>query len=171
MRAVLRTYMTCFLLILAALPLIFSVYIQISQSVIHHEMREELEKNNLVTIRVNKSALSWTEPGKEAIIHGNMFDVEKLTMNGGEIQLVGLFDKDEDVLITQLDNHEKTNPDTNGSELVLKWFSCFGWSQERELISFSAVQKLSNIPSLQKNNIEAPVLSCETPPPEELAFI
>jgi len=166
MKVAFHKLITCFLLSLAALPLIFSVYFQLSQSIIHDEMREELEKSDLVTIRVKTSALTWTETGREASVNGKMFDVEKFIVKGNEVQLTGLYDKDEDALITQLDNQEKNNSEPTGSTLVLKWFSCFSWIQDRESNDLFSAQNSCNNALLQEEYIQNPVLSCETPPPE-----
>lgn len=153
----------------AALPLIFAAYIQISEAVIHHQMREELEQKNLVTIQVKSSQIIWTEKGKEASVNGLMFDVERYAVNGDEIQLTGLFDKDEDALFAQIDNaQQKNNNDATGSVLVLKWFGCFLWNANHVPVSILSAQSTYNKPIQQNSRLQNAVLSCDTPPPEPI---
>src|SRR5690349_16902621 len=104
-----------FILSIAILPLMFSGYVQVSEAVIHYKMKEELEQKNLVIIQVKSSQIVWTEKGKEAIVNGNMFDVEHYKINGDEITLTGLFDKDEDALFAKIDNCNSNNSNATGS--------------------------------------------------------
>ena len=166
MKAAFHKLTTCFLLCLAALPLLFTIYIQTSQSILHEQMREELEENKLVTIRVSTSALSWTESGKEVIIDGKMFDVERFAVEGNAVVLTGLFDTDEDAIITMLDGLEKNNSDGTSSTLAMEWFSLFSFIQEKEPNHFLTGEQFPATSLLQYNRAEDPVLSCDTPPPE-----
>ena len=166
MKSAFHKLITFFLLCLAALPLIFAIFIQISQSVIHDQMREELKENKLVTVRVSTFDLTWTESGKEVIIDGRMFDVEKFAVEGNEVVLTGLFDTDEDDMITMLDGLEKNSPDATSSTLVMEWFSLFSFIQEKEPNFFLAIKQFPATSLLQYNRPENPVLSCDTPPPE-----
>ena len=166
----LRKYITCFLLLLAALPFLFSLYFRVSERIIHHDMREELEMKHLVTIRVDASSVTWTKTGKEAMVDGKMFDVKKFAASNGQIELVGLFDEDEDILMSQLDSQEEDNVPASGNALILKWFSCFSWMQQTELNYLLLEEKSSNIASLQKDLVTDAVVACDTPPPEP-AFI
>jgi hypothetical protein len=170
MKAASRNIISYLLLCMALLPLVFAAYIQTSEALIHHQMKEELERKNLVAIHVNASQLIWTEKGREAIVDGNMFDVKAYTINGADIQLTGLFDKDEDALFAQMSIRQKNNPDATGSTLALKWFGCFGWVSNISLNELFLAEKPLPVSLLQNNFIQSPVLSCDTPPPES-AFI
>lgn len=151
------------------LPLIFAAYVQTSEAVIHHQMREELEQRNLVTIQVKSSQIIWTEKGKEASVNGFMFDVERYAISGDKIQLTGLFDKDEDALFAQIDNaQQKNNNDATGSVLVLKWFGCFSWNTNHASVNILSARSIYNNPIQQNSYLENPVLPCETPPPESM---
>ena len=154
------------LLCIAALPLMFAVYVQFSEGIIHRQMREELEQKTLVTIHVNAAQLIWTNKGKEATVNGNMFDVKDYTVNAGDILLTGLFDKDEDALFAQVNAQQKNNPDASGSSLALKWFSCFSWSLNAAATEFFLTEKSLPSSLLQNDIIQNPVLPCDTPPPE-----
>jgi len=162
----LRKYITCFLLLLAALPFLFSFYFRVSERIIHHDMREELERNHLVTVRVDASSVTWTKAGKEAIVNGKMFDVKNFTTANGQIELVGLFDEGEDILMSQLDSQEEDRLPATGHALVLKWFSCFSWVHQTDLNYLLLEEKSSSIASLHKDFITDTFQDCETPPPE-----
>jgi len=162
----LRKYITCFLLLLAALPFLFSFYFRVSERIIHHDMREELEMKHLVTVRVDASSVTWTKTGKEALVNGKMFDVNQFTAVNGQIELVGLFDEDEDILMSQLDSQEEDRFPANGNALVLKWFSCFSWVQQTDLNNLLLEESSSNIARHEKDVITDAFRACETPPPE-----
>ena len=83
-----------------------------------------------------------------------------------KIELVGLFDEGEDILMSQLDSQEEDRFPATGHALVLKWFSCFSWVQQTDLNYLLLEDKSSNIASLNKDFITDPFRDCETPPPE-----
>jgi hypothetical protein len=157
-----------FILAIAILPLMFAGYIQVSEIIIHYEMKEELEQKNLVIIQIKSSQIIWTKKGKEAIVNGNMFDVEHYKANGDEIELTGLFDKDEDALFAKIDNCNSTNSNATGSTLVLKWFSCFLSVQKDNASNFFTAEKKSLGSTTQYIFFQSPFLSFDTPPPKSV---
>lgn len=167
MKAASQKIISSIILCIAAMPLIFACYVQLSEAVIHHQMKEALEQKSLVTIHIKSSQLVWIDKGKEARINGNMFDVKSYVVKGIVIELTGLFDKDEDVLFAQINNaQQKNNTDATGSALVLKWFSCFSWNANNETIDNLCVQATSIKTIPQNNFLQNPVLTCITPPPK-----
>ncbi|HYK45093.1 MAG TPA: hypothetical protein VEV83_07990 [Parafilimonas sp.] len=121
---------------------------------------------HLVTVRVDASSVTWTKTGKEALVNGKMFDVNQFTAVNGQIELVGLFDEDEDILMSQLDSQEEDRFPANGNALVLKWFSCFSWVQQTDLNNLLLEESSSNIARHEKDVITDAFRACETPPPE-----
>lgn len=166
MKATLNKIISLLLLCLATLPIIFAAYIQVNEAVIHHRMQEELEQKNLVIIHVNSSQLIWTNKGKEASINGNMFDVEKFSVTGNDVQLTGLFDRDEDALFAHIDNQQQNNSDATAGTSVLKWFSCFSWNANQANDEILPVQKISTAFIQENSFLQNPVLLCDTPPPK-----
>jgi hypothetical protein len=164
-----RNITAYFLLLLTASPVLFGVYLHLSQVIIQHEMREKLEQENLVTITIDKSEVKWTHKGKEAMIHGNMFDVESYSLNGGNIQLTGLFDKDEDKLVAQIENTQKDDSDNSCScTLVFQLLSCFlQCIENHQSASFTFFVKQTFSP-LQNSIISSVELSGDTPPPKSI---
>jgi hypothetical protein len=167
MKAAYFKIITSFMLCIATLPLIFAGYIQIDEAVIHHQMKEELKQKNLITVHVKSSQITWTEKGEEARINGNMFDVAAYKINGDDIEIRGLFDKDEDALFAQIDTcNQKNNCDAAGSTLVLKWFSCFSSVQKNNALNYISAEKDIYNSTLQNIFIKSPFLSFDTPPPK-----
>lgn len=167
MKATLNKIISSLFLLLATLPLIFAAYIQTSEAVIHHRMQEELEQKNLVTIHVNSSQLIWTNKGKEASINGNMFDVEKFSVTGNDVQLTGLFDRDEDALFAHINNQQQNNSDATAGTSVLKWFGCFSWNANNIITQCLCSSTILSPQKIQQNNIlQEPFLSCDIPPPK-----
>jgi hypothetical protein len=130
-------------------------------------MREKLEEANLVTISVNISEVKWTHKGEEAVINGNLFDVENYSIKGDNIQLTGLFDKDEDKLVAQIENSQKNNSDnSNNNSLVFQWLGCFSLFKENNQTEFLiCVNKQKYTPIQIPIIINADLLN-DTPPPK-----
>jgi hypothetical protein len=154
------------LLCIAVLPVVFSIYIQTSETILHYRMREELEKSNLVTISVPASQLHWTHNGREAVIREKMFDVRSFSVEGDMIKLTGLFDEDEDALIAQLNNQQTNNPDAAGSTLTLQLFSFFSWIQNNEQAAIAGFTNRLLFSPTDNAFLQGPVLALNTPPPE-----
>jgi len=154
---------------MAILPLVFAAFVQISETTIRHQMEEELEQKNLVTVHVHASQVVWTDRGKEAIVNGHMFDVKNYTTNGDHIKLTGLFDNDEDALFAQIDDHQKNNTDGTSDTLILEWFSCFAGIPSTAVHEFFVSEKSLPAPLLRSDFIQTHVSTCDTPPPEKLA--
>ena len=164
----------CFLLLLAASPFLYGIYLQTSQVIIQHKMREEIEKKNLVTITVNITDVKWTREGEEAFINGDLFDVEKYSINKNKIQLTGLFDKAEDKLVSQLgDIQRKNNPDNStSSSLVFQLMSCFSiCTLENQPTDFHSFNDSQNYSPFQNPMIASVDLLSDTPPPKSTSLL
>lgn len=162
-----RKISSSFIFFIALLPLIFALYTLTSQAAIHHQMHEELEQKNLVTIHVKSFELVWTRTGKEASINGNMFDVKSYIIKGDDIELTGLFDKDEDGLFTHIDNTQQKNSDATTGTSVLKLFGCFSWNSNNIATQHLSSSVISSLQKNQQNNsLQNPFLSFDTPPPK-----
>lgn len=103
------------MLLLIALPLIFSVGIMVKQKVIQLQRKERFETENIETITIAAEKLHWIKQGKEALIAGKLFDVESFRSAGGKISLTGFFDSKEDEVVKQIkefaeQKREKDNP-------------------------------------------------------------
>jgi hypothetical protein len=90
------------MLLLIALPLIFSVGIMVKQKAIQWQRKERFETENIETIIITAEKLHWINPGKEAIVEGRLFDVESFRPAGKNISLTGFFDGKEDELVKQI---------------------------------------------------------------------
>lgn len=158
------------LLAITASPLLFGMFLHVSQVVNQFEMREKLEKENLVTITVDQSQLQWTDKGEEAVINGDMFDVESYSINGNKIKLTGLFDKSEDALIAQIETAQKNNPDNaNNNSLVFQLFGYFSFHiTENNFACNVAESSKQAFAPFQNPGITSAELLKETPPPKSI---
>jgi hypothetical protein len=113
------------LLLLVAIPLFFSIGFLIKQQLIQSQMRERIEQSSLQTITLPLANINWIKQDKEVIIEGKLFDIKSYTISGNSIILKGLFDGDEDHLITKVNNILHSKKDTNSplSQLAAKYLS------------------------------------------------
>lgn len=114
------------LLVITALPAFSPLIFTTAQLRIQNEMKEQLEKTNLTSITIAAAEMQWIHEGEEAIVQGKMFDVKNFTISGGFITLTGLFDNDEDQLLSEINeleqNNESNNSDTNN---LFQYMNCF----------------------------------------------
>ena len=97
-----KKILTIALLLIVAVPLLFSVAFVIKQKLIQDKMREKLELASVQTITIPLAEITWAKKDKEAIINGKLFDVKELSISGNAITLKGLFDNEEDQLVVKI---------------------------------------------------------------------
>lgn len=102
------------LLTLVMLPVFIAVFFLAQQTVIRHEMKEQLEQQSLQTIRIAEKNITWIEKGKELIVDGKLFDVKSSKYTGDYVEVTGLFDEMELSLQHQLIFSQ--NPEKNGKQ-------------------------------------------------------
>ena len=90
------------LLLLVAIPLIFSLTVLVKQKVLHYQRNKKFDKEILQTITVSRENIYWVKPGKEILFDGKLFDVKSFTTDGNSISLLGFFDHKEDKLVQQI---------------------------------------------------------------------
>lgn len=116
--------MTAFgLLLLVTIPLLFSVAALLKQKLIQYQRRERLETELLETITVSPKNIYWISPGKEAMIDGELFDVESMRSEGGKMYFTGIFDSKEDKLLKEMKDlsDQKTEQNSPANQLAIKF--------------------------------------------------
>ena len=99
----LKKIITAFILLLIlAIPLLFSVSVLVKQQIVQSQRNEKFSKEILQTITVSSSEIYWVKPEKEILFKGKLFDVKSYTKNGSSISLTGFFDNKEDKLVQQI---------------------------------------------------------------------
>lgn len=115
--------------LLVMLPFLYAVSSVIVLQVNKWEMKEQLEQQSLQTITLTSAdTYYWEEEGKEIRINGDMFDVSSYTMQGNNLVVTGLFDRDEDKLNDQVaeffikQNQNKNGNHSNFHQLISQLF-------------------------------------------------
>lgn len=90
------------LLLLLAIPVLFSVTVLLKQKIVQYQREERLGKERLQTITVSSKNIFWIKPGKEVLVDGRLFDVKAFKTEGGNISLTGFFDNKEKILVEQI---------------------------------------------------------------------
>ncbi len=126
------------LLLLLAIPLIFTLTVLLKQRALQYHNRERLNTELLQTVIVLKQELNWLKEGKEAVINGKLFDVKSYKTEGNNVLLTGFFDGKEDILVQHInkivqEKNEKNNP---VNQLAVK----FLWSPKYNGFNFFSVQ-------------------------------
>lgn len=92
-----KKYTACFLLLLAIIPLSFSILFVLNQQIAKHKMMEKLEHEMLTTFTFTQQQIKWIIPGKELLVNGKLFDVKKYIQKNNCFEITGLFDEEEQV--------------------------------------------------------------------------
>lgn len=101
------------LLLLVALPLLFSATLMLKQKVIQLHRGIRFERETLETILLPADKLHWIKPGKELLVDGRLFDVKSFTIKNGKTSLTGFFDGEEDEVVTQIRDITEQKKESN----------------------------------------------------------
>ena len=108
-------HITCaFLLVVSLLPVAYPCILAIQKMYARWEMKEKLEKEQLQTIRVKTSEVTWTFLHRECRIDGKMFDVKQIIEDGEYLRLAGLYDEKE----TEIENNISRNSSGENKKAV-----------------------------------------------------
>lgn len=112
-------------LLLAAfsIPLLMPTVWQLKQAHVQWQMREALEKQELIHIRIKTSDINWVKNKKECLINGEMFDVKHLQILNDETFLTGLYDKKEKQIKINLEDYAKNQQQSNKLHHLVKLFT------------------------------------------------
>jgi uncharacterized membrane protein len=102
MHSLLKKIASLFLLLLVAIPFIFSIFSFTKLAIIKYQVSKALESEQLQTITVAESDAKWIVPGKEILISNNLFDVKSCKRLQDKLRLTGLYDAEEDRSVEQL---------------------------------------------------------------------
>ena len=110
-----RTHIISWLLMpLSSISMLISLALVGSQFIVRLQMKEKLERENLVSVRLNRHTLVWADEGKELLLNGRLFDVVSMENFGETTVVSGLFDEQETGIRRQLDyllTHQRNNPE------------------------------------------------------------
>lgn len=164
MKPLLKKITAFFLLLVGAMPFLFTVFFLYKQQIIRHEMKEKLEEELLHTISVPKDEVVWVKYSQEIIIEDKMFDIKSFSEKNGVYFFIGLFDAEETALNDLL---ERKTDDKNENDLsqLFQWLQspCISLAFDSYLISDHS--KISCFPILQ--HISSPFINILTPPPQQ----
>jgi hypothetical protein len=107
LRNLLRKSGIFFLLLLAAIPFMSSVFFQVQQDLIKQRMKHRLHESLLTTITLPANEVNWIVRGKEISVNGRYFDIRFLEVVGENLVFTGLFDDEETDLVDKLKNAEE----------------------------------------------------------------
>ncbi len=101
------------LVLLLAIPLLFSVIIIVKQKVLQINSRLSFGTEKLETISVSKKNINWVKKGKEILINKMLFDVKSYKAEGENILLTGYYDHKEVKLVNHLNKIFQQKKDSN----------------------------------------------------------
>ncbi|HET9055937.1 MAG TPA: hypothetical protein VFN30_03715 [Chitinophagaceae bacterium] len=110
------------LLLLAAIPMVYSIVFLFQQHSIRQNMLEKLKREHLDQITLAKTDFVWTKKGAEIRIGKDLFDVKEWVEVNGKIIVKGRYDHKEKQLYKQLE--EMANSGRQKSQIFLiKFFT------------------------------------------------
>lgn len=87
------------LILLLAIPLLYSVVFTVQQKLWQISSRLKFDTEIVQTLSLSKADIHWVKKNKEALIDGKYFDVKSHRISGNRILLTGYFDHKEDKLV------------------------------------------------------------------------
>lgn len=155
------------LLLLAAAPLLIVTGFLAKQKYIQHQMEERLERSVLHTVTAAAADVVWINPGKEAEINGELFDVEDFHVNGSTVTLTGLYDKEESALKTKLTGllKQKKGSTPPLHQLVFKFFAAAAVSDAPSNAALATTSLVFTSYTSYTDKLAEQVRSVSTPPP------
>jgi hypothetical protein len=156
---------TYLLLLLAAMPLVYSLFMGIPQRAIRHRMKERLETQFLHTITIAKKNIHWIKDGKEIWVDGRMFDINSSSLQNGVYVFSGLYDEEETALMDQLQKDQQNN-NANSKQLVqlFQLLQSFYNTSQEEIVSSGNIPGDKFIPDASP--LASQFISIFTPPPQ-----
>lgn len=157
---------TVVLLLTGFLPVLMFVFFLFKQHCIYYEMKKQLEKEHLQTIRIPEKEVHWIKSGKEILVEGKMFDLESFSQENGYYRFTGLFDETETDLVNQLRNNFQQPNDPS-----LLWLAAFfHWLQAVTALALCPLpvfRKFTMIgSSFNLSLLPNPFRAIFTPPPQ-----
>jgi hypothetical protein len=156
---------SCLLLLLAALPLAYTLLTGIPKMAIRHKMKERLETQLLRHITVAAKDIHWITDGKEISVNGRMFDISTSHFENGVYFFSGLFDEEETTLQKQIQKEQQDQ--TAGSKQLFQLFQLLHAlysSPQEELLAAENISGVHGIPDASPLALQ--FKSIPTPPPQ-----
>ncbi len=165
MKTAAKRVVSCLLLLLAAMPLIYTLVVGVQQQSIREKMKVQLGTHVLQSVTIPVNEVHWIMNGKEIWINGRMFDIRSSHFQNGEYVFSGLYDEDETVLLKQSQKEEQNNSSEN--KLLVQFFQflqSFYHNSQQEFVFYENI-------TCHKLNIDTPDLhsgfiSIFSPPPQ-----
>ena len=156
---------TYLLLLLAALPLVYTLFMGIPQKVIQHRMKEKLETQLLRSVTIAKKDVHWIKDEKEIWVNGRMFDIKSSHLQNGEYVFSGLYDEEETALLEQLQKDQQNN-NSDSKQLVqlFQLLQSFYNNQQEEIVFLENIPGAKFIP--EASPLASQFISIFTPPPQ-----
>lgn len=150
------------LLALLALPIVATVLLQGTGTLLSLTAEWRMEKQAAETIHIGKQQLHWVKEGKEILVAGQLFDVKRIVEKDDKLIISGVFDRQE----TEIKNilaHQSHQQDEQLTSILL--FLIFVGLLPAIACSWEMAMK----PTVHTNfKIALPgiALATDTPPPQ-----
>jgi hypothetical protein len=113
------------LLIIAAIPVFYTLIYKVEQLAIQEKMKTNLENQLLHRITISENDVHWIREAKEIMVNGQMFDIRSSAFENGYYSFTGLFDNEETALVNQIEKTQQQNSSSNNKILL----QLFQWLQ------------------------------------------
>src|SRR5688572_15821652 len=101
MRIEIKRLIAVFLLVVAGLPLISVLNLQLKQQLLKKEMKSRLADAALQTLSIPSTEVIWVEE-HEILVHGKMFDIRNHSIKNGVYTFTGYFDIEETDVVEKM---------------------------------------------------------------------
>jgi hypothetical protein len=156
------------MLLLVALPLLFSTVIFIKQQLLQHQRSQRFETEVLETVTINAEKVNWVKPGKEIQIGNKLFDVKSYKTAGSNIIFTGFYDSKEDKLVKHIDDVEKQKNKTGSplDKLAIKFLTLPSYKENLEFSIQNHWRVITSRFPQYTESIPGIAYPAEVPPPK-----
>lgn len=109
------------LIVLLAMPMAVSLFLEIKIKWIQHEMLEKMEQSQLQCISIDANQVNWKIKNKELLVNNQFFDVKYSDKHGSKINFYGLFDAEEKRLESFIEKNMSGDENNQGLDKITRF--------------------------------------------------
>jgi hypothetical protein len=165
--------LTAFLLLLSALPILYTVSCLVELQINESAIEEKLEHSSLQTILISNDKLVWLEKGREVLIKGKLFDVKSISIEKGNTTLTGFFDVEEEEILHNMFTMGGTDEESSPVCAILAHMLCPAILHKtiKTIPPEAFTLENASFPILQSTFHNNPCIGIITPPPNTTTHI
>jgi hypothetical protein len=105
-------------------PFLATGYLIVKKQNLKAHFLERFSNKKTISIEIDTNGIVWENEGKELIINGHLFDIEKISYHNNKAQITGWYDGNEDEINIVLDKQQKKQQNKNNTIPIFGYCFC-----------------------------------------------